>query len=85
MNAVNKNEVSLKVAVCAAAALALTVLSGWSFVESTANVRGAAAVAQQETPSLGEILIVASRTLAQNESENLGEVLIIGSRTVAQN
>ena len=62
MNAVNR-EVSLKVVVCAAIALALTAVSSWSFVESTSKIQGTEAVADQ---SLGEILIIGSRTVAQN-------------------
>jgi hypothetical protein len=57
-----KNEVSLKVVVCAAAALVLTTMSGWSFVESTSKV----ATASNVTESMGEIVISAARQVAQN-------------------
>lgn len=65
MNAVDR-EVSLKIVVCAAIALALTAVSSWSFVESTSTVRGQEVVAEQEFGDLGEIQIIGSRTVAQN-------------------
>jgi hypothetical protein len=61
MNAVN-NEMGLKVVVCAAAALMLTVMSSWSFIESTSQVRSAHNV----TEGLGEIVISSARQVAQN-------------------
>jgi hypothetical protein len=56
-------ETNLKAFVCAAAAVALTVVSSWSFVASTATVPG---VSQVATESLGDIVIEASRLVAQN-------------------
>jgi hypothetical protein len=58
------NELSLKVVVCAAAAVALTVISSWGFVESTAT----APAARVATESLGDIVIEASRLVAQNSA-----------------
>jgi hypothetical protein len=63
MKTVN-TEMSLKVVVCAMAALALTVMSSYSFVASTAKVRGGSNV----TESLGEIVISSARQVAQNTS-----------------
>lgn len=62
MSAVN-NGLSLKVAVCAAIALALTVLSSWSFVQSTATTQNVPTIENQD---LGEVVIIGSRTVARN-------------------
>jgi len=68
MNAVN-NEMGLKVVVCAVAALMLTGMSSWSFLESTSQVRSAHSV----TESLGEIVISSGRQVAQNTAAALVE------------
>lgn len=57
------NELNLKAMVCAAAAVALTAVSSWGFVASTATVP---AVTQVATESLGDIVIEASRLVARN-------------------
>jgi hypothetical protein len=57
-----KNEVGLKVVVCAAAALVLTTMGSWSFVQSTSR----APTASNVTESMGEIVISAARQVAQN-------------------
>jgi hypothetical protein len=57
------NELNLKALVCAAAAVVLTAVSSWGFVESTATAPAAVQVA---TESLGDIVIEASRLVAQN-------------------
>ena len=57
-----KNEVGLKVVVCAAAALVLTTMGSWSFVASTSLV----ATASNVSESMGEIVISAARQVAQN-------------------
>ena len=64
MNTVN-TEMSVKVVVCAVAAVALTLMGSWSFVESTSTVRGGANVSNV-TDSLGEIVISSARQVAQN-------------------
>jgi hypothetical protein len=58
------NELNLKAVVCAAAAVALTVVTGWGFVASTAT----APVARVAAESLGDIVIEASRLVAQNST-----------------
>jgi hypothetical protein len=63
MTTVN-NEFGLKVVVCAMAAVALTVMSGWTFVESTSTAPGVNAA--NVTESLGEIVISSARQVAQN-------------------
>jgi hypothetical protein len=64
MNTVN-SEMGVKVVVCAAAALALTLMGSWSFVESTSTTQHGANVSNV-TESLGEIVISSARQVAQN-------------------
>ena len=64
MNTVN-TEMSVKMVVCAMAAVALTLMSSWSFIESTSTVRGGANVSNT-SESLGEIVISSARQVAQN-------------------
>jgi len=61
MNTMNA-ETSVKMVVCAMAALALTAMSSWGLVQGTSTAPGASNV----TGSLGEIVISSARQVAQN-------------------
>jgi hypothetical protein len=63
MNTIN-TEMSVKVVVCAMAALALTVMGSYGFVASTSTAPGTGM--NNVTESLGEIVISSARQVAQN-------------------